>query len=173
MIGTMSGTLPGDVDRMTLSMSLAVLRRAYRGAADKAVAHLGLSQALAYPVVMLGRLGDGVRQGALAHVLAIDDSSLVRLVDQLVDGNLVQRREDATDRRVRTLFLTEQGRAMAAEVEAALAALRDRLYADIADDDIRTCLKVFAVLEQRLGCVTPDISFMGPRSAPEGEATAP
>ncbi|MFT4172497.1 MAG: MarR family winged helix-turn-helix transcriptional regulator [Rhodocyclaceae bacterium] len=173
MIEALSGTLPGDVDRMTLSMSLAVLRRAYRSAADKAVAHLGLSQALAYPVVMLGRLGDGVRQGAVAHVLAIDDSSLVRLVDQLVEDGLVERREDRTDRRARSLFLTERGHAMAAQVEAALAALRDRLYADIADADIRACLKVFAVLEQRLGCATPDISHLGARIAPEGGATAP
>jgi MarR family transcriptional regulator for hemolysin len=79
---------------MRLGTSLAVLQRGYRAAADKAVAHVGVSQTLAYPIVMLGRMNGEVRQGVLAEALGIEGPSLVRSVDQLVEAGLVERRED-------------------------------------------------------------------------------
>ena len=57
---------PSDSLLMATTANLMVLSRAYRGAADKALADYGLSQATAWPVILAGRLGDGVRQGALA-----------------------------------------------------------------------------------------------------------
>ncbi|MGC3962085.1 MAG: MarR family transcriptional regulator [Rhodocyclaceae bacterium] len=152
---------------MTMSMSLAVLRRGYRAAADRAVAHLGVSQALAWPMLMVGRLGPGVRQGAVADALAIEGSSLVRLIDQLVHLGLVLRHEDATDRRARTLHLTEQGAAIVARIEAALHEFRERLYRDISDEDIATCLRVFAKLEDELGVATPDMARLCPGASAE------
>jgi MarR family transcriptional regulator for hemolysin len=91
---------------MHLGMSLSTLQRAYRAAADKAVAHVGVSQTLAWPIVMIGRMGDGMRQGVLAEVLGIEGPSLVRSVDQLVEAGFVQRLEDPADRRAKTLHLT-------------------------------------------------------------------
>ena len=44
---------------MATTANLMVLSRAYRGAADKALADYGLSQATAWPVILAGRLGDG------------------------------------------------------------------------------------------------------------------
>lgn len=60
---------PTDSQLMATTANLMVLSRAYRGAADKALADYGLSQATAWPVILAGRLGDGVRQGALAEAL--------------------------------------------------------------------------------------------------------
>ncbi|PTN43383.1 MarR family transcriptional regulator, partial [Achromobacter xylosoxidans] len=54
---------PTDSQLMATTSALMVLSRAYRGAADKALADYGLSQATAWPVILAGRLGDGVRQG--------------------------------------------------------------------------------------------------------------
>ena len=110
--------------QMTFGTALPILQRAYRAAADKAVGHIGLSQAMAWPLVIIGRLGSGVRPGVLADVLAIEGPSLVRQLDQLVEAGLVERREDAVDRRAKTLHLTPAGNRARAKIEAALDTMR-------------------------------------------------
>ncbi len=111
---TMS-TYPEGLSResalMAVAVALPVLQRAYRAAADKAVAHLGMSHALAWPLVTIGRQGGGMRQGVLADRLGIEAPSLVRSLDQLVEAGFVERREDAVDRRAKTLHLTDTGAA--------------------------------------------------------------
>ncbi|MFT4190566.1 MAG: MarR family transcriptional regulator [Comamonas sp.] len=151
---------------MSLSMTLGVLQRAYRAAADKAVARLGLSHALAWPLVFIHRMGDGVRQGTLAEAMSIEGPSLVRSLDQLVDAGLVQRREDPADRRARTLHLTPQGVRVCIEIEAVLLALRGTLYEGVADADVTACLRVFEVLTHRLGTTPPTPLPLVPGEAP-------
>ncbi|MDT4816179.1 Transcriptional regulator SlyA [compost metagenome] len=136
---------------MRLGTSLSVLQRGYRAAADKAVAHVGLSQTLAWPVVVLGRMEDGVRQGTVAEALGIEGPSLVRSLDQLVEAGLVERREDPADRRAKTLHLTAAGRAVCEPIEAALRQMRAALFEGIPDEDIAATLRVFGALEAKLG----------------------
>jgi MarR family transcriptional regulator for hemolysin len=137
--------------RMAFGTALPVMSRAYRAAADKAVGHIGLSQAMAWPLVMIGRLGNGVRPGVLADVLAIEGASLVRQLDQLVDAGLIERREDTIDRRAKTLHLTPAGTRARARIEASLDAMRSELFEGIADADLAACLRVFTALDARLG----------------------
>jgi len=136
---------------MRLGMSLSVLQRGYRASADRAVAHVGVSQTLAWPIVMLGRMNGEVRQGVLADALGIEGPSLVRSLDQLVEAGFVERREDPADRRAKTLHLTPAGKAACAPIEAALSLMRSELFEGVSDDDIAVCLRVFGVLEERLG----------------------
>jgi MarR family transcriptional regulator for hemolysin len=167
---TSSRTSRRESARMTLGASLAVLARAYRAAADQAVAHVGLSQALAWPLVMIGRQGDGMRQGMLAELLVIEGPSLARSLDQLVQAGFVERREDPTDRRAKTLHLTPSGARASAQIEAALIELRSVLYEGIADTDLAACVRVFATLSERLGC--PVAQFPLVRAEPDGAGPA-
>lgn len=135
---------------MAFTNALRVLQRGYRAAADRAVLHIGLSQAMAWPLVMAGRLGSGVRPGVLAEVLAVEGPSLVRQLDQLVEAGMIDRREDAVDRRAKTIHLTPAGNRARAKIEAALDALRESLFEGVSDDDMAACLRVFDVLQSRL-----------------------
>ena len=136
---------------MALSVSLASLQRGYRAAVDSTVAHAGLSQALALPLVMIGRHGDGLRPGVLANLLGIEGPSLVRSMAQLEKLGLIACMEDPLDRRAKTLHLTAAGAEARAHIEAALTNLRTTLFEGVGDADVAACLRVFATLEQRLG----------------------
>jgi MarR family transcriptional regulator, transcriptional regulator for hemolysin len=136
---------------MTIGSSLAVLQRGYRAAADKAIGHVGIPHAMAYPLVMIGRQGNGVRPGVLADVVGIENASLVRQLDQLVEAGLIERRDDPVDRRARTLHLTPAGARARAKIEAALVVMRETVFEGIGDEDLFACLRVFAVLDARLG----------------------
>lgn len=134
-----------------LTFSLGLLQRAYRAAADRAVAPLGVSQAGGWVVLTIGRHGDGTRQGVIADLLGIEGPTLIRTLDQLVAAGLVERREDPADRRARTLHLTEAGNAILARIEDALNGLRAELFQDVPAEDVRACLRVFGTLWARLG----------------------
>jgi len=143
-----------DHELMQLTMSLTAISRAYKAVADQVASGFGLSQATAWPVVMIARLGGGVRPGALADALGLEPSSLVRVIDQLIGSGLVERRDDASDRRARTLHLTAKGEACASQLEAALVPFRRTLFSDIARQDIATCATVLGDLSRAIAAYT-------------------
>ncbi len=149
--------LSRDALLVGFAVSISVLDRAYRAYANQAVAHVGLSQAMAWPLVMIGRHGDGLRQGVLAEILGIEGPSLARSVEQLADGGFIERREDPIDRRAKTLHLTSLGVEACTKIETALNEMRGRLFDGISDDSVRTALQVIQTLQQKLGCAQPTI----------------
>jgi len=60
---------------------------------------------------------DGLRQQDLADKTLKDKASLTCLIDNLTKRNLVQRFEDANDRRSKLIFLTDEGRELGMKVE--------------------------------------------------------
>jgi len=64
-----------------------------------------LTQAQARTLVYLAR-NEGMRQVELAELLDIQPITLARLIDQLAEAGLVERRSDQADRRAYRLFLT-------------------------------------------------------------------
>jgi MarR family transcriptional regulator for hemolysin len=141
-----------DFDRTLMSLTHTLIHsaRAYKSAADRVAADFDLSHASAWPVLMISRLGDGVRPGMVADSLGIEAPSLVRILDQLVASKLVLRADDPSDRRAKTLALTAAGRDVAERLEAALAPFRRELFQDLPQADVEACLRVLVRLDQRL-----------------------
>lgn len=136
--------------QQTITAMLAPLARAYRRHVDRAFLGLGVSHSLALPVMVLGRLGDGVRQVALVEALGMEAPSLVPLLDQLERGGLVERRPDPTDKRAKTLHLTPAGRDLAARAEVEAKRVRDAAMQAIAPADIEAAARVFEQLRAAL-----------------------
>ncbi|MDE1150734.1 MAG: MarR family transcriptional regulator [Azospirillaceae bacterium] len=136
-------------------ITLCYLGRYWRREADIVMKNYAQSEATALPLIILARLGDGMRQGVLADHVGVEGPSLVRLVDMLEKDDLVERHTDARDRRVKTLHLTPKGRALAGRLDDALDDMRRRLLADVSQDDLETALRVFAAVERALGARGP------------------
>ena len=126
-------------------MQLGPIRQALRRINGRALASLGISTAQAYPLVLIAQ-NDGIRQGELADRLDVEGPTLVRMLDQLGAMGLVDRRTDPSDQRARTLHLTPAGQALAERVEPVLYATRARILAEVSDDDLEVCLRVFDAL---------------------------
>jgi MarR family transcriptional regulator for hemolysin len=150
-----------DENLMALTMTLTHVARSYKAAADKLSAGCGLSHATAWPIVMIGRLGDGVRPGAVADALGLEPPSLVRVIDQLVESGLLDRHEDPSDRRARTLHLSEKGRACASGLEQALIPFRRELFGNMDPADIAACARVLTSLDGTLA--SGAVRAQGPR----------
>jgi MarR family transcriptional regulator for hemolysin len=131
-----------DIDhlRQDFTVALVLAARQWRKTVAGAVDGLGLSEACVSPLLWVGRLGGGVRQVALADFVGIEGPSLVRLIDQLEGAKLVTRRDDPTDRRAKTIWLTAEGEGVAGEIEQRLVRLRADLLVGVAPERLEELL---------------------------------
>ncbi len=135
-----------DRKRMKLMMSLTQTSKAYKAMADRRVSGFGLSQAMALPAVMISRMGNHVRLSDVAELLDLAPSSLVRIMDQLIEAGLLVRVEDESDRRAKILTLTDEGLKRVDLIEQAFSPFRRELLKDVTEEDIDACQRVFDAL---------------------------
>ena len=143
-------TSPSAHIHRRFAAQLVPLARAYRRCLDRGMAGLALSHTSALAVMLIGRADCGLRQGTLADQLGVEAPSVVPLLDQLERGGLVERRVDASDKRARTLHLTDAGRTIAAQVEDRTAAIRHDLFAGIDEADMIAATRVLDRLHAAL-----------------------
>ncbi len=79
----------------------------------------GVSVSQCYALDALFRLGPQT-MGELAAALALEISTMTRIVDHLVTARLATRQEDADDRRVRRVCITRQGQQLATRIRDGL-----------------------------------------------------
>jgi MarR family transcriptional regulator, transcriptional regulator for hemolysin len=128
--------------RRDFTSALVLAARQWRKTVGEAMDGLGVSEACVAPMLWAGRLGGGVRQVALADYVGIEGPSLVRLIDQLENSGLVVRRDDPTDRRAKTIWLTPEGEVVAREIEARLVRLRENALSDVPPEKLTEMLKL-------------------------------
>jgi MarR family transcriptional regulator for hemolysin len=98
-------------------------------------------------VLVISRFGEnGVRPGVLAETLSMEPSSLVRVVDHLLESGLLERHEDPNDRRAKILRLTAEGQKTAELMDSALRPFRRKLFGAFDPSDVEACLRVLAGL---------------------------
>ncbi|AYG58894.1 MarR family winged helix-turn-helix transcriptional regulator [Rhizobium jaguaris] len=128
--------------------NLLTTGRQWRRVVDLELSSYGISEAAAAPLLWIGRLGGGVRQVVLATHVGIEGPSLVRLLDQLENMDLVVRKDDPTDRRAKGLWLTAEGEVLASRMEDALDALRGNILANVDQADIEAAIRVLKAFEE-------------------------
>jgi MarR family transcriptional regulator, transcriptional regulator for hemolysin len=99
------GFLLHDVSRL--------LRRNF----SRRIQSLGLTQAQCRTLLHLAR-NEGLRQVDLAEILEVQPITLARLIDQLAELELVERRPDPADRRAFRLVLTRAAKSVLAQIRA-------------------------------------------------------
>ncbi|HHC09221.1 MAG TPA: MarR family transcriptional regulator [Actinobacteria bacterium] len=125
--------IQAEVMELFRRLSLVLRRNATRRLAD-----LGLTPPLA---IALHHLDEPIAMGVLAERLSCDASYVTGLADRLEELGLAERRVDPTDRRVKQLALTEEGRRFRAEA-------RERLYdgavflADLDADELEAFARI-------------------------------
>jgi MarR family transcriptional regulator, transcriptional regulator for hemolysin len=137
-----------DKLQLNVSSGLVVAGRHWRRICQTTLANYGISEACAVPLLVIVRLGDGVRQVTVAQAAGLESPSLVRLLDQLCAQGLVTRTEDATDRRAKALSLTAEGRNLAEAIEGELVRLRRDVLKNVERADLEAALRVVRAFEE-------------------------
>lgn len=112
-----------DSRKDSLGFLLADVSRLIRQAFQQRIEGSSLTHSQARALVYLSR-HEGIRQVELAELLDIQPITLARLLDQLAENGLIERRPDPADRRAYRLFLTSAAASHLAAIEAVAASIR-------------------------------------------------
>ncbi len=123
--------------------AVARVTRRWRKLLDERLKDLGVTQARWTTMVYLQKGGEGLTQRELARLMAIENPTLVRLLDSLEQQGLIERRPCPNDRRARRLHLTPDGTKFMNVLTERAAKLREEMLEGISDEEIEGALAVF------------------------------
>jgi MarR family transcriptional regulator for hemolysin len=135
-------------ERFTLALHGGA--RAWRLALERRLKARGLTGAGWSAVSAIAACAQPPSQRELARQLGVDGATLVSTIDRLAANGLVERQQDAHDRRVKQVVLTVKGRALADEVQGQEAALRRLLLARLDSGQVEVAAGVLEALQQLL-----------------------
>ncbi|HWA80110.1 MAG TPA: MarR family transcriptional regulator [Acetobacteraceae bacterium] len=92
----------------------------------------------------------GVKQVRVATLLDMETISVVRLVDGLEEAGLLERRPHPKDRRIRTLWLTNAGEGVAAQVVEITKIVRGEAFAGLSDAESDQLLDLLVAVRRNL-----------------------
>jgi len=127
-----------------LGFLLADVTRQMRRAFEKRFADSFLTMGQARVLVYVSRQ-EGMRQVDLAELLDVQPITLTRLIDQLVDGGVVERRSDPTDRRAHQLYLLPAAKAHLKSIEQVTKSIREEALGELTE---RQVADLFVMLQK-------------------------
>jgi len=116
----------------TLGFVLHDVARFLRKRFEQHARGLGLTRSR-WQVLAFLAPNQGIHQGGLAEILDIEAITLVRILDKLEAGGLIERRQHPTDRRIWLLFLTEKAHPVLARMRELGEITRGEALAGIPD----------------------------------------
>ena len=123
--------------------------RLMRNRFDQRARDWGMTRAQCVTLIKL-ECRPGLSQTELAAILEVEPITVARLIDRLEASGMVERRPDATDRRMHRLHLLPASKPILAEIdkyrEAGVAQLREA----VAPDDWATALRVLLQIKETL-----------------------
>ncbi|ARM84519.1 MarR family transcriptional regulator [Marinobacter salarius] len=119
----------------------ARVARRWRKLLDERLNDLGVTQARWSTMVCLQRSG-GLTQRELTHLMAVENPTLVRLLDSLEEQGLIERRPNMRDRRTKLLYLTNAGERFMSTLNERASVLRHEMLKDIENTDLEVALRV-------------------------------
>jgi len=140
-----------DQSPARLSRLVGAVYRRWRCAVDQSFRELGLTDASRAPLVALYESSaPSMRQGELAEYLALDKSSLVRVLSQLREMGLVEWEADEADRRAKSIRLTTKGRAMAKRMLGKSLEIEAQILQALSPQELRTTRAALEKIARRL-----------------------
>jgi DNA-binding MarR family transcriptional regulator len=110
---------------------------------------LGLSAAQWRLLVRVAK-EEGVAQARLAELLEIEPISVSRLIDRMEEGGWIERRTDASDRRVRMIFPTQKSRQAYSHVKSLAGEVYEGALGNMSTEDRRALVKGLMTLVENL-----------------------
>jgi MarR family transcriptional regulator for hemolysin len=110
---------------------------------------LGVTRSQWWVLAFLSR-HDGMIQSDLADVLDLGKAALGGLIDRLEGSKFIERRLDATDRRVKRIHLTPGGVQIVKKMRQLSHEMSERILAGMNDDERNQLSKMLTVVKENL-----------------------
>ncbi|MET3117593.1 MarR family transcriptional regulator for hemolysin [Undibacterium sp. GrIS 1.8] len=129
------------------SAALHNTARTWRQALDRRLKYLGVGQASWMAIASIAKAGKPLSQTELANLLAVEDPTMVAMIDRLVKAGLVNRVPSQTDRRVKQVVLTDAGNEIYLKVKAEADAFRAEFLSKIDQEKLIAATELLEALQ--------------------------
>lgn len=155
-----------DLDwKLRLGFLVHDVSRLRRKAIDRELKPLGVTRSQWWVLAFLSRR-DGMPQVALAAELDLGKVALGGLIDRLEAADLVERRPDETDRRVKRVYLTKNGLRLIGKFRATSAGAEGEILKNIDEADLRATVNALRAMKKNL------LGLLGNEQTEEGDEDA-
>ncbi|QSX33849.1 winged helix-turn-helix transcriptional regulator [Shewanella avicenniae] len=114
---------------------------------NEKIAGLPMAQAM---IVKRVEMCPGIRQFDLAERLSMQPIKVSRVVDQLEEAGLIERRKPGNDHRVRRLYVTPKAQQMIGAIDQTIEEIWQPAWKGIPTADIATFKRVLAQMQDNL-----------------------
>jgi DNA-binding MarR family transcriptional regulator len=97
---------------------------------------------------------EGINQARLAELTDVEPMTMVRILDRMETDQLIERRPDPVDRRMRRLYLTDKGKPRVAQVWHLAELTRCEMFEGVSDKDREVFMRVLEQLHASAGALT-------------------
>ena len=132
------------------------IARHWRAEIDRRLQDAQVTEAMLSPLLQLAHSDRPMRQKDLAEALALDSSSLVRVLGNLEEAGLIRRQRDENDRRSHALSVTDKGYDLALRISEISCALERDLIEGFPEAEAQTTLRVLRQISDRLVALRED-----------------
>jgi DNA-binding MarR family transcriptional regulator len=163
---------PDDEDY--IGYSITDVGRLLRTVFERRVRAVGLTRAQ-WLVIARMRRRPGLSQSEIADLLEIEKASAGRLIDRMEAKGWLQRRDDASDRRINRLHLTPEAEQLHAAIWPIAEATVDTALGDLSTEERRLLTGLMTRVKAKLQALAerdPGIAANGGDEAVDEEARA-
>jgi MarR family transcriptional regulator, transcriptional regulator for hemolysin len=139
-----------SLTRRELGFLLSDTARALRTTVDQKAREIGMTRAQWSLLARVERC-EGLKQADLAAQIDVAPITLGRLVDRLVELDLVERRSDPEDRRIYRLYLKEGARAVLEKLAVMGEIVMTEALAGVDDASIEAVIQSLTRMKLNLG----------------------
>jgi DNA-binding MarR family transcriptional regulator len=97
---------------------------------------------------------EGITQVRLAELTDVEPMTMVRILDRMETDQILERRPDPDDRRVRRLYLTDKGKPLVAEIWRLAELTRAEMFSGIGKEDKLVFMRVLEQLHANVSVLT-------------------
>lgn len=137
--------LPPLEERFSAALHHAA--RAWRQALDRRLKDLGVGQAGWMAIAVIAKAHPALSQTELAHKLAVEDPTMVAMIDRLVKAGFVSRVPSQTDRRVKLVVLSTAGNQLYKKVRTEADNFRAEILAPLDPNQLRAATELLETLQ--------------------------
>ncbi len=146
------------MDYYSASVNFGIIRRRVQALVVEATMDLGLTYSEFSLMLMLFDK-EGCSQDDMTSFLHVDKAAITRVIKMLEKKGFLYRKQDDVDRRLKRLFLTEEGKKLEPVIKGIVKKIMDFLAADFSEADGEFMIKGIDTLATRLGMADYEAVF--------------
>lgn len=138
------------MDYLSASLSFGIVRRRIQALVVEASMDLGLTYAeFSMLLILFDR--EGCSQDDMTAYLHVDKAAITRVIKKLEERGYLYRQQDSSDRRLKRLYLTGEGRKTEKRIKDIIRRILDYLSEGYSQKETDLIIKCLHDMAQRLG----------------------